>query len=155
TRPPENPLGGISEFSGPRGAHTQMTIRSPQELVMLMRTAAHQTPSRHAPMARGGIPSGPRELGGPLELMGAAMPFARNSEIYGENDPADYLYKVVSGAVRTYRVLNDGRRQIAAFHLPGDLFGLEVGVAHACSAEAIADSVVLVIKRSAVAALAE
>jgi CRP-like cAMP-binding protein len=87
--------------------------------------------------------------------MGAPMPFARNVEIYGENETADYLYKVVSGAVRTYRVLNDGRRQIGAFLLPGDMFGLEAGATHGSSAEAIADSVILVIKRSAVIALAE
>jgi len=49
-----------------------------------------------------------------IELMGALVPFARNSEIYGENEPADYLYKVVSGTVRTYKVLVDGRRQIGA-----------------------------------------
>ena len=59
--------------------------------------------------------------------MGALMPFARNSEIYGENEPADYLYKVVSGTVRTYKVLVDGRRQIGGFHLPGDMFGFESG----------------------------
>ena len=64
---------------------------------------------------------------GPLGLMGAPMRFARNSEIYGENEPADYLYKVVSGTVRTYKVLVDGRRQIGGFHLPGDLFGFETG----------------------------
>ena len=45
------------------------------------------------------------------------MPFARNAEIYGENEPAEYLYKVISGSVRTYKVLNDGRRQIGAFYL--------------------------------------
>ena len=45
--------------------------------------------------------------GGPLGLMGAPMRFTRNAEIYGEEDPADYLYQVVSGAVRTYRMLDD------------------------------------------------
>ena len=69
----------------------------------------------------------PRPLGNSIEMMGAPMPFARNAEIYGENEPAEYLYKVVSGSVRTYKVLNDGRRQIGAFYLPGDMFGLEVG----------------------------
>ena len=82
------------------------------------------------------------------------MSFARNSEIYGENEAADYLYKVVSGAVRTYKILNDGRRQIGAFYLPGDILGLEVGDEHAFSAEAVADSKVLVIKRSALMSLA-
>ena len=119
---------------------------------MLMRTAIHPSSSRHPATVRGpnGVP-----LGSSLDLMGAPMPFARNVEIYGENEPADYLYKVVSGAVRTYRVLNDGRRQIGAFLLPGDMFGLEAGATHASSAEAIVDSIVLVIKRSAVVALAE
>ena len=86
--------------------------------------------------------------------MGAPMQFARNAEIYGENEPAEYLYKVVSGSVRTYKVLNDGRRQIGAFYLPGDVFGLEVGDVHTFSAEAIADSKVLVFKRSALVNLA-
>jgi CRP/FNR family transcriptional regulator, nitrogen fixation regulation protein len=91
---------------------------------------------------------------GSIELMGATMPFSRNSEIYGENEPADYLYKVVSGAVRTYKVLVDGRRQIGAFYLPGDIFGLETGAEHSFSAEAITDCRIIVIKRSAVVALA-
>jgi CRP/FNR family transcriptional regulator, nitrogen fixation regulation protein len=124
---------------------------------MLTRTAMHPTSSRHAATARSrdGLPPGPHSLGGSLDLMGAPMPFARNAEIYGEDEPAEYLYKVVSGAVRTYRVLHDGRRQIGTFLLPGDMFGLEAGATHAASAEAVADSVVLVIKRSAVTALAE
>ena len=62
---------------------------------------------------------------GMIEFVGACMSFSANAEIYGENEPADYLYKVVSGTVRTYKVLVDGRRQIGAFHLPGDIFGLE------------------------------
>jgi CRP/FNR family nitrogen fixation transcriptional regulator len=81
------------------------------------------------------------------------MSFSRNEEIYGDAEPADYLYKVVSGAVRMYKVLNDGRRQIGAFYLPGDMFGLELGSEHASSAEAIDDVTVLVFKRSAVLAL--
>jgi CRP/FNR family transcriptional regulator, nitrogen fixation regulation protein len=91
---------------------------------------------------------------GTIELMGALMPFARNSEIYGENEPADYLYKVLSGTVRTYKVLVDGRRQIGGFYLPGDMFGLETGDEHSFSAEAITDCKIIVIKRSALMALA-
>src|SRR5581483_9968586 len=92
--------------------------------------------------------------GSSVELMGATMPFARNAEIYGENEPADYLYKVVSGAVRTYKVLADGRRQIGAFYLPGDVFGLETGDEHAFSAEAVTDAKILVVKRSTLVTLA-
>ena len=93
-------------------------------------------------------------LNGTLDMMGAPMSFARNSGIYGENEPAEFVYKLVSGAVRTSKILNDGRRQIGEFYLPGDIFGLEVGTEHAFSAEAIADAKVIVIKRSAVEALA-
>src|SRR6516225_6042563 len=92
---------------------------------------------------------------GPLGLMGAAMRFARNAEIFGEDEEAEYLYQVVSGAVRTYRMLDDGRRQVVAFYLPGDIFGVEAGNVHLSSAEAVSESQVLVAKRSAVLARAE
>ena len=89
-----------------------------------------------------------------IELISAPMSFARNVEIYGEQEPADYLYKVISGAVRTYKVLIDGRRQIGAFYLPGDMFGVEIGDEHTFSAEAVTDARIVVLKRSAVVALA-
>jgi CRP-like cAMP-binding protein len=89
-------------------------------------------------------------LFGELELTGAPITYERNSEIFGEGEPAEYVYQVVRGAVRSYRVLSDGRRQINAFHLPGDVFGLEPGEDHHCSAEAISDAVVLVVRRSLV-----
>ena len=89
-----------------------------------------------------------------MEMMGASMSYARNAEIYGENEPTEYLYKLISGTVRTSKILNDGRRQIGEFYLPGDLFGHEVGNEHSFSAEAITDVKVIVIKRSAVEALA-
>jgi CRP/FNR family transcriptional regulator, nitrogen fixation regulation protein len=106
-----------------------------------------------------GMPSpgnctGTGPITGPIELMGARMTFARNAEIYGEAEPAEYLYKVVSGAVRTCKVTADGRRQIGGFYLPGDLFGLEGGAAHVFSAEAISESMVLVVKRKPLMALA-
>jgi CRP-like cAMP-binding protein len=88
-----------------------------------------------------------------FDLMGATMPFGRNQEIYGEGEAADYAYRVLTGAVRVYKVLNDGRRQISAFYMPGDIFGLEPGEEHAFSADAVTDSSILVIKRSAVANL--
>src|SRR5215475_10602002 len=89
-----------------------------------------------------------------MHLMGATMSHPRDSEIFGENEPADYLYKVVSGSVRTYKILSDGRRQVGGFYLPGDIFGLEFASEHSLSAEAITDAKVLVVKRSALNALA-
>jgi CRP-like cAMP-binding protein len=93
-------------------------------------------------------------LGQSMRLMGAVMSFPRNTEIFGENEPADYVYRVVSGSVRTYKILNDGRRQVGGFYLPGDTFGLQFADEHTFSAEAITDAKVLVVKRSALTALA-
>ena len=95
------------------------------------------------------------KLADALSVMGAPMTFTRNAEIYGESEPADYVYMVRQGAVRTYKLLSDGRRQIGGFHLPGDVFGFEAGPAHYFTAEAISDSEVIVVKRSTVSALAE
>jgi CRP/FNR family transcriptional regulator, nitrogen fixation regulation protein len=81
--------------------------------------------------------------------------FAPNSEIYGEAEPTEYLYQVVSGAVRTYKVLTDGRRQVGGFYLAGDVFGLEISKEHTFSAEAITKARVLVIKRRSLAAMAK
>jgi len=113
-----------------------------------------RTGARRHDNQRGISEASVRGLGGSFELMGAPMPFGRNGEIYGEGEGAEFLYKVVSGAVRTYKILADGRRQIQAFHLPGDVFGFEFDKEHTLSAEAIVDSRVLIVKRSVVEALA-
>jgi len=93
-------------------------------------------------------------LFGSIELMGASMTFKKGAEIYGENEPADYVYKLVSGTARSYKILNDGRRQIQGFYFPSDIFGLEGGAEHASSAEAMSDVTVLVVRRSAILAAA-
>ena len=85
---------------------------------------------------------------GSIELAGARMSFAKDVEIYGENEPADYVYKVLSGTVRVYNILQDGRRQIEAFYFPGDVFGVELGACHASSAEAVVPSTIAVVRRS-------
>jgi CRP/FNR family nitrogen fixation transcriptional regulator len=121
---------------------------------MLIQTAIPGGLNRQAMAIAGRAPVRARPAPGSIELMGVAMNFGRNVEIYGENEPAEYLYKVISGSVRTYKVLNDGRRQIGAFYLPGDIFGLEMGDDHSFSAEAIVDSNISIIKRSTVEALA-
>ena len=47
--------------------------------------------------------------------------YKKGTEIYGEKEPAEYVYQVKIGAVRSYKLLSDGRRQIGAFHLSGDI----------------------------------
>lgn len=87
-------------------------------------------------------------LGPGLVLQGTRMHFRRNEEIFGEGEASDYVYRVVSGAVRTIRFSSDGRRQILNFYLPGDIFGLECGGQHTLSAEAVTDTDVALVRRS-------
>jgi len=93
-------------------------------------------------------------LSAAFQAIGTATWFDANEEIFGEGERAEYFYQVVTGAVRTYKVLSDGRRQIGAFHLPGDVFGMEAGQHHRFSAEAIATSKIRIAKRSAIFARA-
>ena len=121
---------------------------------MLMRptTTAVATRNSRYQFPRSGVDI--NSLAGSMELMGTRISYARNVEIFGEGEPAEYLYKVVSGSVRSCKILDDGRRQVTGFHMVGEVFGLEPDEEHQFSAEAVNDSVVLVVKRSAIIGLA-
>jgi CRP/FNR family transcriptional regulator, nitrogen fixation regulation protein len=128
---------------------TQTSLRQPVTRLPHARIPQAPRPQALRP------PGSSMDLATHMDIMGAPMSFSRNTEIYGENEPADYLYKVVSGTVRTYKIFDDGRRQIGGFYFPGDMFGLEHGESHQFSAEAIDNCVVVVVKRSALVTLAE
>ena len=81
--------------------------------------------------------------------------YKRGVEIFGEAEPAEYVYQVVDGAVRSYKLLSDGRRQINAFHLTGDIFGLETNGIHRFTAETIVETTVRLAKRVSLAHVAE
>lgn len=86
-------------------------------------------------------------LTGHAGLIATEFTYRKDEEIYGEDEPAEYVYQVIRGATRTYKLLSDGRRQIGAFHLPGDIFGLENAASHRLAAEAIIDTAVRLVKR--------
>jgi CRP/FNR family nitrogen fixation transcriptional regulator len=90
-----------------------------------------------------------------LPVSAFKMKVGREEEVYGEQEPAEFLYKVVSGAIRTFTITEDGRRQIDAFHLPGDVFGFEQGAVHRFSAEAIGESELIVASRASIERMAE
>jgi CRP/FNR family transcriptional regulator, nitrogen fixation regulation protein len=116
----------------------------------------HRSPRHPVHIAVSSSPAGAKRqaLAEALSSIGTSIRCARNSEVYGEGEPAETVYMVVSGAVRTYKLLSDGRRQIGDFHIEGEVFGLEAGAERQFTAEAIADSVVLVGKRSALVGMA-
>jgi CRP/FNR family transcriptional regulator, nitrogen fixation regulation protein len=85
--------------------------------------------------------------------LGVVKSYSAKNEIIGEDDPADRIYEVISGAVCTYRVLKEGRRQIGGFYFPGDIFGLEVEEKRNLGAEAITNAKVRIGKKQALNAL--
>jgi CRP/FNR family nitrogen fixation transcriptional regulator len=83
-----------------------------------------------------------------INLVGLPIAYERDREIFGEGEAAKNIYKVISGAVRVFRIPADGRRQILQFCLPGDIFGIELAGEHGSNAESIGDSLILVARRS-------
>lgn len=90
-----------------------------------------------AMVAQGGRPAG----------VGTVRVLAKDEELFAEGDPAVSFYRVTQGVVRTSKLLSDGRRQIDAFHFPGDVFGVEAGAAHRFSAEAASPATVVAYRR--------
>jgi CRP/FNR family nitrogen fixation transcriptional regulator len=76
---------------------------------------------------------------------------SRDETIFRKGQRAKHFYQVVSGCVRTYAKLGDGRRFIYAFYFPVDCFGLEILTKHSFSAETIVPSIIRVIRKSEVA----
>ena len=85
-----------------------------------------------------------------IDLIGTEVAFAKNGQFYCEGEPSTYLYKIVTGVARSYRMTAEGRRHIVAFYVHGDLFGFETGNAHTLCAEAVTDARVRVMKRASV-----
>ena len=96
------------------------------------------------------------ELGNLCKKVSAVeFKYRKDSEIFGEGEPAEYLYQVIKGAVRSNKLLSHGRRQIGAFHLAGDVFGLENGERHRFTAEAVVDTTVRPMKRQSLERVAK
>lgn len=79
----------------------------------------------------------------PRELPSTRIIVARDDEVVGQGAPAEYCYIVLSGCIRTVLLLEDGRRQVGEFLLPGDFFGWEALGEYDVSAEAVSPATLL------------
>lgn len=86
----------------------------------------------------------------PLRATGTVIEIAEGTEICAEGEETETFYKLVSGVVRVCKFLSDGRRQIEAFHVAGELFGLELGEERLLSAEAVTDCSLIAYRRRSV-----
>lgn len=86
-------------------------------------------------------------LSEPLRTAGSVVQIPEGREIFAEGGDTEMFYKVVSGVVRICKFLNDGRRQIEAFHVTGELFGLELSGERLLAAEAVTDCSLIAYRR--------
>ena len=92
---------------------------------------------------------------GRIQAHGAKLHFARNAPIFNQDDPADQVYRIVSGIVRLCRYMPDGRRYIVDFLLPGELMGFVESPDLPVSAEAVTEATLLAFPRASFDRLAE
>ena len=77
-----------------------------------------------------------------LDRLARRMVFAPKESLFSQGEPATRIFNVVDGAVRLYKLLPDGRRQVIGFKLPGDFIALASAAQHSLSADAIGQATV-------------
>ena len=77
---------------------------------------------------------------GDLEERFAQAPLRRveaKELLFAEGDAVSHLYRIETGSIALFKVLNDGRRQIMGFAYSGDLIGLGAEREHVMNAQAV------------------
>jgi CRP-like cAMP-binding protein len=90
-----------------------------------------------------------------LEQFGLTVTVRGGHEIYGQSEPTEFCWRIVSGCVRTEKFLEDGRRQVGAFLWSGDLVGMDDLGMHDFGAQAVTDVTLRRYPRRMVEALAQ
>ena len=78
------------------------------------------------------------------DIIQRGKPLHRGDHLYREADGFRSVYAVRSGAIKAYRVTDDGREQVTGFYFPGEILGMD-GISknfHVCSAKALETSAV-------------
>jgi len=88
-----------------------------------------------------------------LDPLGSVLMLRRDETLFRDGDGATHYFKVVSGAVRTCKLLANGRRHVGDFFLPGDFIGLDALEQHAFDAESVGETTLIRYERGRVDAL--
>jgi CRP/FNR family transcriptional regulator, anaerobic regulatory protein len=93
-------------------------------------------------LTRGAVhpPPGSADLGPTLKDLfegQVAESFAAGEALFWEGDEAGQIFDVVSGVLRVYKILPDGRRAIMGFIYPGDVLGVSFQNRYLFTAEAV------------------
>lgn len=114
--------------------------------------AAHRdqfSTNRFAPVLAGVVGAAAEDEAA-FDRVGTVISLGREQTLFFEGDAAQHCFKVVSGALRSCRLLPDGRRHVNEFLLPGDFVGLEDGDEHRSTVEAVNDATVMRYPRRAI-----
>src|SRR5208337_5623482 len=75
--------------------------------------------------------------------------FEAGQEVVGEGDPTENFFLVMRGMFRAVKFTRDGRRQVFAFYMPGDICGLEPDAVHKLTIEAVDSAAMAILPRHA------
>lgn len=115
---------------------------------------AYSIPRHGSSISRAAAPMASAEAWAALDRIGAVVTLRRDEALFLAGDVADTYFKVLKGAIRTCRVLSDGRRHIADFFLASDFIALDAGETYPVAAEAVVETTVIRYSRRKVDALA-
>jgi CRP/FNR family transcriptional regulator, anaerobic regulatory protein len=104
------------------------------------------SPARRNGLGEGGAPETLRAIAG---CRSGDRKFQAGQDIFSLGVPCDAVYTLISGWAFRYNLLDDGRRQILDFALPGSVLGFHParGSTATFGAQALTDAVVSVIPR--------
>jgi len=75
-------------------------------------------------------------------------------ELFAQDDPVRHCYEVVSGCLRTVRLMEDGRRLVGGFLMAGSLLGFEARALHDFAAQAVCPTTLRSFSHTEVATMA-
>ena len=75
-----------------------------------------------------------------MRRLGWTIRLQAGQPLLHEGDPATRVFTLTRGALKLYKLLPDGRRQVTGFMFPGDFLGIAVDDEHAFTVEAVTDS---------------
>jgi CRP/FNR family transcriptional regulator/CRP/FNR family nitrogen fixation transcriptional regulator len=73
--------------------------------------------------------------------------YETGAHLFREGDDATHIYEIKSGVLRLARVLENGRRQVITFGLPGDIIGFPNGDLHHTDCDVIATAEIVAHRR--------
>jgi CRP-like cAMP-binding protein len=83
-----------------------------------------------------------------LQSPTTVVSYVPGEEVVGEGDPTENFFLVMGGLFRAEKFTADGRRQVFAFHMAGDLCGLEPDGTHTVTIEAQGHASMAILPRS-------